>query len=109
MTLSARKTLMALPHSPKPPDLFEIFSTRLSTMSVPSSPGVERQTRMPPLPAPLMVLALMRSPRASIEKMAISPAAIVLRLLRRQPTQEKFRCGPRRQFRNQRCARSGLG
>ena len=69
---------MALPYCPEPPDLLATFSMRLSTTSVPSSPAVVRQTRMPPLPALRTVLPAMRKPRASIEKMAMSAALIVV-------------------------------
>ena len=49
-------------------------SMRLSMTSVPSSPGVLRQTRMPPLPAPRTVLPAIVRPRASSEKIAASAA-----------------------------------
>jgi hypothetical protein len=50
--LPARKTVMALPFWPAPPARAAVSSIRLSMISVPSSPGPDRQKKMPPLPAP---------------------------------------------------------
>ena len=68
ITLPARNTLTALPYWPEPPERLSIASMRLSTTMVPSSPGLPRQTWMPLLPAPVMVLRAIRS-AAGVEGM----------------------------------------
>src|SRR5262245_21244537 len=68
ITLAARNTLTALPYWPEPPARLSMFSMRLSTTMMPSSPFCERQTWMPLLPAPLTDVARDHEP-AGIEGM----------------------------------------
>ena len=67
---------MALPYWPEPPERLSIASMRLSMTMVPSSPGLPRQTWMPLLPAPVIVLRAISSARASKEWIATSALSV---------------------------------
>ncbi len=65
---------MPLPYCPEPPDFMPMPAMRLPLTSVPSAPGVERQTNMPLSAAPSTLLPSMRSPLESSANSAALPA-----------------------------------
>ncbi len=75
MTPWARKMLMPLPFCPVPPALAPMRATRLPVTMVPSSPSLQRWTRMPPLPQSSTVLSVIDSPVDSIARMPASSAS----------------------------------
>ena len=78
ITLPARKTLMALPFCPLPPERAAVSSMRLSAIRPPSARLSLCQRRMPPLPDLAMLLAAMRRPRLSLQKSALSAAPVMV-------------------------------
>ena len=83
MTPWARNTLMPLPFSPVPPLSAAMCETRLPVMMVPSSPSLQRHTRMPPLPLLVTTLSVIDM---AVDSMARMPASaqseMVLRVTR---------------------------
>ena len=69
---------MALPFSPVPPARALVSSMVLSAIKLPSWRFTLCQTRMPPLPEPRMVFAVMTRPLLSLQNSALSAAPVMV-------------------------------